>query len=85
MSEIQTKFHASAEELDELTIETEVLEFKRVTTTWRQRILRGDELICSQDLRAALIDEGGRPVRFDDAMLDALSIYAATPSDPELT
>ena len=85
VSEIQTKFHASAEELDELTIETEVLEFKRVTTTWRQRILRGDDLICSQDLRAALIDERGRPVRFDDAMLDALSIYAAAPSDPEPT
>ena len=76
---------ASAEELDELTIETEVLEFKRVTTTWRQRILRGDELICSQDLRAALIDERGRPVRFDDAMLDALSVYAAAPSDPKPT
>lgn len=85
VSEIQTKFHASAEELDELTIETEVLEFKRVTTTWRQRILRGEELICSQDLRAALIDERGRPVRFDDAMLNALSIYAAAPSDPEPT
>ena len=68
-----------------MTIETEVLEFKRVTTTWRQRILRGDELICSQDLRAALIDEHGRPVRFDDAMLDALSIFAAAPSDPEPT
>ena len=65
-----------------MTIETEVLEFKRVTTTWRQRILRGDELICSQDLRAALIDERGRPVRFDDAMLDALSVYAAAQSDP---
>ncbi|NDH75405.1 MAG: acyl-CoA thioesterase [Actinobacteria bacterium] len=25
------------------------------------------------------------PVRFDDAMLDALSIYAAAPSDPEPT
>ena len=32
VSEITTKFHASAEELDELTIETEVLEFKRVTS-----------------------------------------------------
>ena len=54
----------------------EVVEFKRVTTTWRQRILRGDELICSQELRAALIDERGRPVRFDDEMVEALSRYA---------
>ena len=53
-----------------------MLEFKQVTTTWRQRILQGDELICSQDLRAA-IDEHGQPVRFDDAMLGTLSIFAA--------
>lgn len=77
VSEINTKFLASAEELDELTIETEVLGFRRVTTTWRQRILRGDELIATQDLRAAMIDERGRPVRFDDAMIEALSGYRA--------
>ena len=75
VSEITTKFHASAEELDELTIETEIVEFKRVTTTWRQRILRGDELICSQELRAAMIDERGRPARFSPEMLEALSAY----------
>ena len=48
---------------------------RRVTTTWRQRILRGDELICSQELRAAMIDERGRPARFSDEMLDALTRY----------
>lgn len=79
VSEIQTKFHASAEELDELTIETEIVEFKRVTTTWRQRIRRGDELICSQELRAALIDERGRPTRFSPAMIEALSIHLVDP------
>ena len=78
VSEITTKFHASAEELDELTIETEVLEFKRVTSTWRQRILRGEELICSQDLRAAMLDERGRPARFSPAMIEALSRYVVT-------
>ena len=75
VSEITTKFHASAEELDELTIETEVLEFKRVTSTWRQRILRGEELICSQDLRAAMLDARGRPARFSVEMVEALSRY----------
>jgi acyl-CoA thioester hydrolase len=75
VSEIATKFHASAEELDELTIETEILEFKRVTTTWRQRILRGDELICSQELRAAMVDERGRPTRFDAEMIEALEPF----------
>ena len=79
VSEISTKFHASAEELDELTVETEVVDFKRVTSTWRQRILRGDELICSQELRAAMIDERGRPTRFSPEMVEALSAYIVDP------
>ena len=75
VSEIHTKFVASAEELDDLIVETEILEFKRVTSTWRQRILRGEELIASQDLRAAMLDDRGRPARFSAEMVDALSPY----------
>ena len=79
VSEIATKFLASAEELDVLTIETEVLDFKRVTSNWRQRILRGDELICQQDLRAAMLDAQGRPARFSAEMVEALSRYIVKP------
>lgn len=79
VSEITTKFVASAEELDVLTIETEVLDFRRVTSNWRQRILRGDELICQQDLRAAMLDERGRPTRFGAEMVEALSRYIVEP------
>lgn len=72
VSEIQTRFVASAEELDDLTVETEIISFRRVTSTWRQRILRGNELIATQDLRAALITNEGRPARFPDEMIDSL-------------
>lgn len=77
VTDIQTRFLASAVTGDELLVETEVLEFKRVTSTWRQRLFRGEELIASQDLRAALLDLEGRPMRFPPEMIDALEPYRA--------
>jgi acyl-CoA thioester hydrolase len=78
VSEINTKFIAAAEESDVLTIETEVLEFRRVTSKWRQRILRGDELIATQELRAAMITLGGKPTRFPPEMLEVMKPFMAT-------
>ena len=81
VSEINTKFLGMAEELDDLTVETEVLEFRRVTSTWRQRIMRGDEVIATQDLRAALITNEGKPVRFPEEMVEAMRPWFAHPTD----
>jgi len=77
VTEIHTRFLASAVAGDELVVETEVVEFKRVTSMWRQRLLRHGELIASQDLRAALIDLDGRPIRFPETMIEALRPYQA--------
>jgi len=77
VSEINTKFIAAAEESDMLTIETEVLEFRRVTSKWRQRILRGDELIATQELRAAMITLEGKPTRFPTEMLEVMKPFMA--------
>ena len=77
VSEINTKFLASAEELDDLVIETEILEFRRVTSTWRQRIRRGDEVIATQELRAALITNEGKPARFPAEMVEAMAPWFA--------
>jgi len=77
VSEINTKFIAAAEESDMLTIETEVLEFRRVTSKWRQRILRGDELIATQELRAAMITLEGKPTRFPPEMLEVMKPFMA--------
>ncbi len=75
VSEIHTKFFGSAEEGDELAIETEVIDLRRVTSRWDQRIMRDDELIASQHLRAALVTTEGRPTRFPDHMVAALAPY----------
>lgn len=80
VSEIHTKFLASAEELDDLVVETEILEFRRVTSSWRQRIRRGDETIATQDLRAALITNEGRPARFPSEMVEAMQPWFADPA-----
>ncbi len=79
VSEINTKFLASAGEGDSLTIETEILEFRRVTSLWRQRLWRGDELIATQDVRAAMVTTEGKPTRFPDHIVTALKPYLAHP------
>ena len=77
VSEINAKFVKAAGEGDELVVETEIAEFRRVTSHWRQRIMRGDELIASQDLRAAMVTNDGRPVRFPAEFLEAMMPYMA--------
>jgi len=81
VSEIHTKFLGMAEELDDLVVETEILEFRRVTSTWRQRIMRNDDVIATQELRAALITNDGKPVRFPDAMIESLRPWFAAELD----
>jgi len=77
VSEIHTKFLGSAEDGDELTIESEILEVKRVTARWRQRMVRDGAVIATQELRAAVVSADGRPARFPQSMIDALEPYAA--------
>ncbi len=75
VSQIATKFLASAEESDDLTVETEIVEFRRVSSRWRQRILRGNELIASQELRAAMVSIDGSVIRFPAEMVQTLSRF----------
>jgi len=79
VSEIHTRFVKAAGEGDELAVETEILEFRRVTSRWHQRIIRGDELIAAQDLRAAMVTTEGKPTRFPDGFLEAMKPYMADP------
>lgn len=77
VSEIHTRFLASAEMGDVLTIETEVLDVRRVTTTWAQRMKRGDEIVAAQQLTAAMITIDGKPTRFPEWLVEALQPYVA--------
>ena len=69
VTDINTRFLASAGSGDELVVETEVIEVRRVTTRWRQRLLGGDQVLAVQELGAAVTNLAGRPVRFPEALV----------------
>ncbi len=75
VTDINTRFRKSALGNDDLVVETEVLEFKRVTSRWRQRLMRGDEVIVEQELGAAVTNLDGRPIRFPESMVAVLRPY----------
>jgi len=73
--DIATRFIRSAGGNDDLVVETEVLEFKRVTSRWRQRLVRNGEVIVEQELGAAVTNLEGRPIRFPEPMVEHLRPY----------
>ncbi|MCZ6462111.1 MAG: thioesterase family protein [Actinobacteria bacterium] len=75
VTQIDTKFIKPAAGGDHLVVETEVLGYTRVMTKWRQRLLRGDEVLVDQKLSAAVTNLEGRPLRFPRAMIEALRPY----------
>ncbi len=75
VTQIDTKFLKPAAGGDHLVVETEVLGYTRVMTNWRQRLLRGDEVLVDQKLSAAVTNLEGRPLRFPQAMIEALRPY----------
>ncbi len=75
VTRIDTKFLKPASGGDHLVVETEVLGYTRVMTNWRQRLLRGDEVLVKQKLSAAVTSLEGRPLRFPQAMIEALRPY----------
>jgi acyl-CoA thioester hydrolase len=77
VTRIETRFIKPAVEADHLVVETEVVGYTRVTFNWRQRILRGDEVMVRQDVTGALTNLEGRPQRFPDSMKEALAPYQA--------
>lgn len=72
VTEIHTRYLGSAGPSDELTVETELAEMRRVSMTFTQRICRGDETLVEQTIRAATITTAGRPTRVPTALVAAL-------------
>ncbi|MDJ0496608.1 MAG: thioesterase family protein [Acidimicrobiia bacterium] len=63
VTEINTRYLGSAGPDDELLVETQVLELRRVSMQFSQRILRGEEILVEQTISAACVNELGRPTR----------------------
>jgi acyl-CoA thioester hydrolase len=75
VTDITTRFLGSARSGDEVVVETELVETRRVTSRWHQRILLGEVPLATQEVGAAITDLGGRPRRFPPDLLDALAPY----------
>jgi acyl-CoA thioester hydrolase len=72
VTELYARYLGSAGEGDELTVDTELVEVRRVSMTFEQRISRGGEILVTQRLSAATISESGRPVRIPPDLIAAL-------------
>ncbi|MEC8999644.1 MAG: thioesterase family protein [Actinomycetota bacterium] len=90
VSQIATRFLASAVGGDRLVVETEVLELRRASSCWGQRILREPaiddaaakpELLATQEVVAAVTGSNGRPTRFPDFMSERLAPYVVDAED----
>ena len=77
VTEIKTRFLRSAGAHDELVVETEIGEIRRATATWHQRLVRGEEIVAQQEISFAVTDTDGKPVRFPDQLVAALSPHTA--------
>jgi len=75
VTRIDTRFLKPATGGQHLVVETEVVGYTRVMTNWRQRLLRGDEVLVTQELSAAVTNLEGRPLRFPRDMIEALRPY----------
>ncbi len=72
VTEISTRYLGSAGPDEELVVETRALELRRVSMTFFQRILRGDETLVEQTITAACISDAGRPTRVPAELAAAL-------------
>jgi acyl-CoA thioester hydrolase len=68
--EISARFLAAARYGEELTIHTWVSDAGRVKSTWRQKMLRGDEEVARVVVTAAFTDLDGRPRRLPPGFID---------------
>lgn len=73
VTDVQAKFLDSAVGGDRLTVVTDVREVRRATMRWEQRIERDGATIFTLEIRAAVTDVDGKPVRVPEFLVAALS------------
>jgi acyl-CoA thioesterase FadM len=64
--DLTARFHVAARYGQELTIHTWIDESGRVKSTWRQLMLRDDEVVATLAITAAMTDLNGRPRRIPE-------------------
>jgi acyl-CoA thioester hydrolase len=74
--EVAVRFKAPARAGDRLTVHTAPTEIRAASSRWHQRLLRGEELVATNDVRSALTDVTGRPIRVPEDFAAALRALA---------
>ena len=77
VTHVEVAFHRSARFDDLLTITTEIRDIGHASLTLAQTFLRADERLVSLQVRLALVNRAGKPVRLKDP-LKTLLVHAFT-------
>tara|TARA_Y100001960_G_C14417519_1_gene701192 strand:+ start:349 stop:762 length:414 start_codon:yes stop_codon:yes gene_type:complete len=75
VSRIETSFFKPVEAGAELIVETQVIEIKKVSTIWYQKILRGETAAATQKIRLGITDLQGKPTRLPQVFASKLESY----------
>lgn len=77
VTHIETSFIRPVKAGDILTIETELLQLRPASLIWNQRMLRNVEIVAYQELRNAVIDSQGKPVKVPEDVTERLLSFMA--------
>lgn len=70
--EAQVRFLAPAVAGDEVDIYSEVVDIRPASSRWQQRMTRGDTLLATNQVRAAITDMTGRPTKAPAGLVEAM-------------
>lgn len=80
---VAARYHAPARLDDELVISAEVLELKRTSVRFRQRVKRADEVLCEGEVLVACVNaDRYKPIKIPAALSDAFSACKVAPVRP---
>jgi acyl-CoA thioester hydrolase len=63
VTRLEVDYRRSAGPGDRLVVETGIVELRRASSRWRQRVTRDGETLVSAEVTAAVVGGDGRPVR----------------------
>jgi YbgC/YbaW family acyl-CoA thioester hydrolase len=72
VTHIDVRFRQAATLGDRLVVETEIGELRRASGMWRQRVVRGDDVLVSAEVTAGITDAAGKPARPPEWLFPAL-------------
>lgn len=81
ITRIDVRYRGAAELGDQLVVETEIGEARRASSTWDQRILRGDQVLVEAAVTAGVTDARGRPTKPPEWLFPSLEPLRPTVDD----